>query len=220
MAGGIDPRAALEARQAEQTTRRDALAAAQVQRKREASTLRDMFEAWMVNGVQRADGNAELRRTFEKDILRHHGDKPIRDITDIELRDALRKVGRSRKRGRTAERMLAELRQMYRWAIKRQPWKSLLVESNVAELIETKQIVPTGFAAVIRDRVLKAEEIRELRDILRAARTAYEESSNRRSADRPLQRESELALWICLGTGCGIGELLKARWEHVDFARR
>jgi integrase len=36
--------------------------------------------------------------------------------------------------------------------------------------------------------------------------------------NRPLKRETGLALWICLGTLCRIGELLKARWEHVDLA--
>jgi hypothetical protein len=55
IAAGADPRVAL--------------IAADIQRKREASTLQDMFDAWITNGVQRADDNAELRRTFEKDIL-------------------------------------------------------------------------------------------------------------------------------------------------------
>jgi integrase len=38
------------------------------------------------------------------------------------------------------------------------------------------------------------------------------------SVDRPLKKETQLALWICLGTLCRIGELLMARWEHVDLA--
>ena len=31
--------------------------------------LRDLFESWLADGVSRKDGNAELRRTFEKDVL-------------------------------------------------------------------------------------------------------------------------------------------------------
>lgn len=217
IASGADPRVAMMEREAEQAAQREALIAAEIQRKREASTLSDMFDAWLENGVQRSDGNAELRRTFDKDILSRLGNKPVRGITDIELRDALRKVGRSRGRGRTAERMLSEIRQMYRWAIKRQPWKALLSEGNPAELVETKQVVPNGYEPVIRERVLKPAEIRELRDIFATALAQYESAENRRSADRPLQRETQLALWLCLCTACRIGELLMARWEHIDL---
>ena len=217
IAAGSDPRVALMVREAEQAAQREALIAADIQRKREASTLQDMFDAWITNGVQRADNNAELRRTFEKDILPKLGKQPVRSITDTELRDALRKVGRVRQRGRTAERMLIEVRQMYRWAIKRQPWKALLSDGNPAELIETKQVVPAGYESVIRERILKPTEIRELRDIFTATQEQYEAADNRRSADRPLQQETQLALWLCLGTACRIGELLMARWEHIDL---
>lgn len=217
IAAGADPRVALMEREAEQSAQREALAAAEILRKREASTLQDMFDAWIVNGVQRADDNAELRRTFEKDILPKLGKQPVRSITDTELRDALRKVGRVRKRGRTAERMLIEVRQMYRWAIRRQPWKALLIDGNPAELVETKQVVPTGYESVIRERILKPTEISELRDIFTSTQAQYEAADNRRSADRPLQHETQLALWLCLGTACRIGELLMARWEHIDL---
>lgn len=217
IAAGADPRVALMEREAEQTAQREALIAAEILRKREAATLQDMFDAWITNGVQRADDNAELRRTFEKDILPKLGKQPVRGITDTELRDALRKVGRLRKRGRTAERMLIEVRQMYRWAIKRQPWKALLTDGNPAELVETKQVVPMGYEPVIRERILQPAEIRELRNIFAAMQEQYDAADNRRSAERPLLHETQLALWLCLGTACRIGELLMARWEHVDL---
>ncbi len=127
--------------------------------------LRDLFETWLADGVSRKDGNAELRRTFEKDILPTLGDKRIREIADADLLHVLRAVGRTRGAGRTAERMLTEMRQMFRWAIKRQPWRSLLVENgNPAELVDLKQIVPKGYEPGIRERVLSPAEIRELRD--------------------------------------------------------
>ena len=217
IAAGGDPRVALMEREAEQAAKRDALIAAEIQRKRDASTLRDMFDAWLADGVQRADDNAELRRTFDKDILPRLGNMPVRAVTDAELRDALRKIGRSRGRGRTAERMLSETRQMYRWAIKRQPWKALLSEGNPAELVETKQVVPKGYEAVVRERILRPTEIRELRDIFTATQEQYDTAENRRSAHRPMQRATQLALWLCLGTACRIGELLMAKWEHVDL---
>ena len=217
---GVDPRVALMKLEAEQAEERKALAAAQLERERLASTFSEMFEAWMSNGVLRADANAELRRAFEKDVLPRLGDRAVNAITDTELRDVLRKVGRSRKRGRSAERLLAELRQMYRWAIKRQPWKSLLVDGNPAELVDAKQVVPAGYEPVIRERVLEPDEIRELRDIFSSSLRQYETAQDRRAADRPFRRESQLALWICLGTGCRIGELLQARWEDVDLKAR
>lgn len=83
--------------------------------------FRELFETWLSNGVTRKDGNAELSRTFERNILPSVGAKRLRDVTDEHLLDALRRVGRFRGRERTAERMIAELRQMFRWALKRQP---------------------------------------------------------------------------------------------------
>lgn len=220
VAAGTDPQVALKMREVEQEAERARLKAEAVRHQQNEATLRQMFEVWMTDGVQRADSNAELRRTFEKDILASLGDRPVRTINDSDLRDALRKVGRNRKRGRTAERMLSELRQMFRWSIKRQPWKALLPDGNPAELVETKQVVPGGYEPVVRDRVLDASEVRELRDIFASTAAAYEASNDRRVADRPLQTESQLALWICLGTACRIGELLKARWDDVDLKAR
>ena len=115
--------------------------------------------------------------------------------------------------------MLAAIRQMFRWAIKRQPWRSLLADGNPADLVELRHVVPQGYVTVIRDRTLCADEIRELRDIFRSMEIAYETANDRRVSIRPILRETQLALWTCLGTGCRIGELLMARWSDLDFER-
>lgn len=86
-----------------------------------------------------------------------------------------------------------------------------------ADLVELRHVVPQGYTTVIRDRTLSAEEIRELRDIFASMEGAYAAADDRRSAERPVLPETQLALWTCLGTACRIGELLMARWEHVDF---
>ena len=52
-------------------------------------TFREMFEAWLADGVSREDGNAELRRAFERDVLPAIGDKPVRQVDDSGLRAAL-----------------------------------------------------------------------------------------------------------------------------------
>lgn len=64
-----------------------------------------------------------------------------------------------------------------------------------------------------------ASEIRELRDIYAAMACAYDSASDKRTSIRPVKPETQLGLWICLGTGCRIGELLQSRWEHVDLAK-
>jgi integrase len=48
----------------------------------------------------------------------------------------------------------------------------------------------------------------------------YEAAPDRRSATRPLQAESRIALWVCLSTACRIGELLLAEWKHIDLDQR
>lgn len=182
--------------------------------------LRDLFESWLADGVSRKDGNAELRRTFEKDVLPTIGAKKVRELTDADLLHVLRAVGRTRGASRTAERMLTEMRQMFRWAIKRQPWRSLLVENgNPAELVDLKQIVLKGYEPGIRERVLSPAEIRELRDIFDAMEAVYDAAPNKRTADRPVLAETQLAMWICLGTGCRIGELVKSQWKNVDLKK-
>jgi len=113
--------------------------------------------------------------------------------------------------------MLAAIRQMFRWAAKRQPWRSLLVDGNPADLVELRHVVPQGYVSVIRDRTLSADEIRQLRDIFAAMQAKYEATSDRRASIRPMLRETQLALWTCLATGCRIGELLMARWSDVDL---
>lgn len=141
----------------------------------------------------------------------------MRNITEGDLRETLRKVGQGRGRGRTAEVLLANLRQLFHWAEQRQPWRGLLVECNPAELVELDQVVNDDFDPDPRDRVLLPAEVCELRDIFVKMEADYEAAANRRSAPRPVQKETQLALWICLYTLCRIGELLMARWEHVNL---
>lgn len=180
-------------------------------------TLRDMFDAWIADGVARADGNKELRRAFEKDLLPRIGACEIRTLTDKHILDALRDVGRGRGRGRTAERMLSEVQQMFRWAERRKPWRALLLEGNPATLVDVDMVVPAAYRPVVRDRVLSPEELRELQSVFSAMERDYAAAPDRRAADRPVLKETQLAMWICLATACRIGELLQARWDNLDL---
>lgn len=198
---------------AERQQREEAKARARVQ----DLTLTEMFNAWVKDGVARADGNAELRRAFGADILPAIGNQPVRAITEGDLLAVLRKVGRERGRGRAAEVLLANLRQLFRWAEKRQPWRGLLVEGNPAELVSLKQVVKQDYSDDPRDRVLTSDEVRELQGIFNKMEAGFESADNRRNSPRPVKKETQLALWICLSTACRIGELLKSRWEHVNL---
>jgi len=114
----------------------------------------------------RRDGDHELRRKFERNLMPALGTKPVRELTDADLLAVLRHVGRTRKRAGTAQHLLSATRQIFHWAIiKRQPWRSLLTDGNPADLVEPKQVVPHGYQPVIRERTLCAAEIRQLRDI-------------------------------------------------------
>ncbi|MBK7515041.1 MAG: tyrosine-type recombinase/integrase [Betaproteobacteria bacterium] len=218
IAAGDDPRLAQFAREAEQAQELAEVNAEAERRKSENLSVKAMFEAWLADGVTRADGNAELLRSFGKDVLPVIGAKPVREVTESDIRDLLRRVGRSRGRSRTAVLMLADLRQLFRWAEKRKPWRPLLVEGNPAELVEAKQVVQTDYdLANERDRILSRDEIRALRDSFTRARCIYESARDRRTAVRPLCMETQLAIWIMLSTCCRVGELSSARWEDVNL---
>jgi integrase len=214
---GINPSDQRKAARIEAQAKVDAVIAEAERQVAERRTNREMFEAWIMDGVVRADGNAELRRLFEKDLLPPLGDLEVRQTTDVHLRDTLRKVGRDRKCPGLAAMLLADLRQMYRWAEKRKPWRPLLVEGNPAELVDLKGVVPVGYKPGIGERVLDGAEIRELRDIFERMEADYEAAPDRRRAARPVQKQTQIAMWISLCTLCRIGELLKARWENVDL---
>jgi len=186
------------------------------------SPFRAMLEVWLADGVARKDGNAELRRSFEKDVLPTFGDKPVRHINEHDIRRVLRTMV-ARGVNRMAVRVHHDLVQLFGWAEKRQPWRSMLVEGNPADLIEIRKIVSKDYDMVNeRDRVLSADELKEMQAIFVRTQADYESTpaGHKYEAQRPLKKETQLAIWICLGTLCRIGELLMTRWESVDLVNR
>ncbi len=208
--GGTDPRAEAARRKAEEAARIES-------EKVSCATLRDMFDAWVRDGVRRKDGNAEIRRSFEKDVLPTLAHKPVRSLTEHDLRAVLRAmVGRGVDR--MAVRVFRDIRQLFAWAERRQPWRALMADGNPADLVEIGKLVSPDYdMSEERDRVLGPDELRELRDIFAAMDRDYVRAGDKRRAIRPFLRQSQFALWICLGTLCRIGELLMAKWAHVDL---
>jgi integrase len=166
--------------------------------------------------VLRKDGNAEIRRSFEKDVLPTLGRQAVRTVTEHDLRSVLRAVV-ARGVNRMAVNLSRDIKQMFDWAEKRQPWRRLLQEGNPTNLIEIERIVAADYdMSNIRTRVLSPAEIRELKAIFERTQAAYDSAPDKRKATRPVQAETQLALWICLSTCCRIGELLMTQWRHVD----
>jgi len=181
--------------------------------------FREMYKSWLADGVVRKDGNAEIRRSFEKDVLPSIGDIPVRDITEHELRALLRAMV-ERGVNRMSVCVYNDLVQLFSWAEARQPWRRLMVEGNPAVLLEIQKIVSPDYdMSDERTRVLMPADLRELRQIFMDMEKSYADAppGSKYGVPRPFKKETQLALWICLSTMCRIGELLMTEWCEVDL---
>lgn len=218
---GIDIQVQTEETRLAEIRRKADETAAEVNRKaleaRDNLTLDDLFKAWLVDGVRRRDGNAELRRSFNADILPSIGSRPIKELNEYDLRAVLRTIV-ARGTNRTAVIVRNNLTQLFSWAEKRQPWRKLLAEGNPMDLIEIEKIVSLEFDLNNqRDRTLSTDEIRELDEILHRMHADYDELPNKRYGPQPMEATTERAIWIMLSTMCRVGEMSMAQWEHIDF---
>lgn len=217
---GIKPTDAKRAAKIEAQAKVEATIAEAARQEAENLPVQSMFDAWLQDGVKRADGNAELRRSFDKDVLPLIGAKAVRSVGESDVRAVLRAIiGRGTYR--MASRIHADLVQLFTWAEARKPWRALMVEGNPTKLVELHKLLPNGCDPdAERDRVLSPDELRELRSKLSDMEAVYAATpaGKKYGTERPLKKETQLALWICLGTLCRIGELLMSRWEQVDLA--
>ena len=214
---GLDPNETRTAERIEERQRIQETIAAEVRRTAEDASVQSMFDAWLAYGVSRKDGNAEIRRSFEKDVLPPLGGQPVRAVTEHDFRGLLRTVV-ARGVNRMAVKLFRDLKQMFDWAEKRQPWRRLLQEGNPTNLIEIAKIFEADYdMSNMRTRVLSPLEIRELKAIFEQSQAAYNAAPDKRKAERAVQAETQLALWVCLSTCCRIGELLMTQWRHADL---
>ncbi|MBV7546321.1 tyrosine-type recombinase/integrase [Pseudomonas sp. PDM26] len=216
---GINPTAAKKAARIEKQAAIEATIAGAERQAAENLTVTDLFVEWLKDGVARQDDNAELTRSFTKDVLPSIGKKPLRALTEKDILAMLRAV-RERGVNRHVVRLFADLNQMLAWGEKRKPWRGLMIDGNPANLVEVKKLLDHDYQEE-RDRILTVDEIRELRDIFERMERDYAAlpPGQKYSGVRPLERKAQLALWICLGTLCRIGELLKAEWRHIDLSK-
>lgn len=189
LAQGFDPQLQKQQRIVEQQKERERIAAEQRQ-----ITARDLFERWAETDLRRrADGGAEVRRMFEKDVLPLIGNIPAKEVGKAHITGVTDKL-LARGVNRMAKLIFSLMRQMLRFGVDRG-----VIDFDPTATIRKAAI---GGKDTERDRVLSEDEIRELLGKLPAAK---------------LIKPTEAAIWIALSTGCRIGELLRASWSDVDL---
>ena len=170
-------------------------------------TVRKLFEQWqrlelaphvLADGTRtgRKDGGQWVLESFKRRLFPTLGDVAAEDIKKPDLLAILDECKAGGQR-RTANVLLADLRQMFRFATERE-----LVARNPLEGIKRKSV---GGKDVERERKLTADEVKTLSIAVPAA---------------GLAPRSAAAIWLILATACRIGEAMAARWEHVNLSAR
>ncbi|MDF3133505.1 tyrosine-type recombinase/integrase [Pseudomonas extremaustralis] len=171
----------------------------------------------LLNSLYAEPVGDELRRKFAKDLYPALGSKVISSISEHDLRNLVRSVI-ARGATRQAISLFSDIVQMFGWAQKRQPWRTLLIDENPADLVEINKLVPSDYQEE-RTRILSSIELQKLYQRFQKMTADYAAlpAAEKYDGIRPLKPESQLALWTCLGTLCRIGELLQAEWKNVDL---
>lgn len=161
-------------------------------------TVNDLFKDW-IETVRRKDGNAELHRSFEREILPKIGAMPLKDLVEGDIRSLLNAIV-ARGSNRTAVVILNNLKQMFRWGEGRRPWNILL--ANPVIHLRAEHVTSRDYSTVERDRTLSESEIIELLHKL---------------PESGLIERTQLAIWIMLSCCTRIGETTKAQWKNIDL---
>lgn len=170
-------------------------------------TVKQVFERWASTDlaprmggdgkrIGRKDGGQYVREQFERRVFSRLGEAAIVDVRKADvlaILDAVKGEGKLR----TANVLLAEMKQMFRFAAERE-----IIEHSPIELLQKKKI---GGKDVKRDRVLSIVELADLVTQLPSAN---------------LHKRTVLGLWLILSTGCRVGELMGAVWADAKPNQR
>ena len=157
-------------------------------------TFADALKQWKkLELVRRKDKGAEVIRAFQKDVFPTLEHVALIDIKRAMLLDIFDHVV---ERGSSvmANHLFGDLRQFFDFAVTRD-W----IDSNPLNGISKDKV---GRPPKERDRYLSEDEIIELKLRLPTAN---------------LLQTTEIAIWIMLSTCCRVGEISRARWEHIDL---
>lgn len=164
---------------------------------RQQNTVCSVFELWKRFELQnRKDEGNEIKRAFEKDVFPIIGSKPIGEVSRQDVKTIL---DRPLRRGvkRMANRLLSDLKQFFRYA----------QDEELLPLDPTRRLLKerVGGKENMRQRYLSLPELRLLSDLL---------------PHSGLGQASQSLIWLLLATGCRVNEILRARWEHIDWKKR
>jgi integrase len=196
---GVDPRAH---RDRQIQARKDLDASTELEAQRRLS-VRALFERWVATDLQprvradskrmgRKDGGQFTRDQFERRVFPKLGNVAIDDVRRADLLEVLDGAKQEGKL-RTANVLLTDLKQMFRFALARD-----LVTRNPLETVLKRDV---GGASVERDRVLSTSELECLASALPAS---------------GLTDRYVAGVWLVLATGVRAGELLGATWCGSD----
>jgi integrase len=199
---GHDPRALRQQRIEEEAAR----ARARLEEQRRLLTVRDLFDHWArvelsphvrADGTRRGrkDGGEYIRQQFARRIFPALGDVAAANVTKADVLRVLDEVTAAGKL-RTANVLLAALKQMFRFALSRE-----IVPANPLDVVTKRD---AGGKETERERVLADDEIKALAAALPAAR---------------MNPRSVAAVWLILASGARVGEVMGATWADVDTNR-
>jgi integrase len=174
--------------------------------KRRDLSIRALFTRWketdlilIIKGDNRSgrkDGGEYVEQQFVRHVFPYIGDIQATNVRRADIMAVLDAI-KAQGTNRTANIMLALLRQMFRFAAKRD-----LIQADPTFGIDKRD---AGGKDNERDRILSEAEVREL-----AAKVSIAN----------LNPRTEAALWLLLATAARVGELIKAEWSHVDTMAR
>ena len=159
-------------------------------------TVKELFGKWEQLALSaRKDKGAEVRRSFEKDVLPTIGDVAAEEVRRVDVARILDVVV-TRGARIVARNLLGDIRQMYGFGIGR----------GLLETDPTSHMKRDDYGRKVeRERVLTDAEIKALAKALPGAHMA---------------KTAELAIWVQLATCCRVGELLQAKWTDIDLKAR
>jgi len=157
-----------------------------------AGTFEEMFRQWFATKADMVSA-PEILRTFELHVFPSYGPLPAKVISLHVWLDLLERHAKTRPH--IAQRILTNIRLMYRWAVKRQ-----LVEHNpVADIVGASDL---NIKPNTDHRCLSDEEIALF----------YKALSNSQ-----IWPKNRLLMELCLFYGCRVSELRLAERGHFDF---
>lgn len=218
VAKGIDPRLKKQADKIEVQVALTKIIEEDLKVKTQNLNVNDLYNAWIKDGVNRADNNKYIIQSFNKHILPTLGKIPVRELSEHHLRAIYRAIILAGHQPRAVE-ISKDVRQMLKWGEQRKPWRQLLLDGNPANLVNVNLLLSNDYTKE-RNRVLSDEEIKRLKTVLDQIEHNYDSALIKSGVERPLKKEVQIAMWICLSTLCRIGELLMTEWKHIDFESR